>query len=155
MEVWQEAVGCVPAHIRISGRSFSKSRAGGGEMVGHLVYMIPQRASKAPDAMLENFLTPMSSSSWRNAFVPVIIAMKAQWVPLTPLEADFFFSLRSRTADARSSSTVMVVSQLMHASVMLTPFLRPDGPSAGTFWAPSLMFDSIMTPMIPSSPARS
>jgi hypothetical protein len=43
----------------------------------------------------------------------------------------------------------------MHASVILTPFFKPDGPSGGTFWLPSLIFDSIMTPMMEDSPARS
>jgi hypothetical protein len=62
---------------------------------------------------------------------------------------------RSRTASARLSKTSTVLSQLMHASVMLTPFFKPAGPSAGTFWLPSLIFDSIMTPIMEFSPARS
>lgn len=73
----------------------------------------------------------------------------------SPLGEPFVFCLRSRTAAARSSRTVTVLSQSMHASVMLTPFLSADGPSAGTFWVPSLMFDSIMTPMMAFSPSRS
>jgi len=68
----------------------------------------------------------------------------------------FLFALRlSLTASARPSRTSTVVSQLMQASVMLTPVFRPDGPSGGTFWLPSLMLDSIMTPIIDISPARS
>lgn len=55
--------------------------------------------------------------------------------------------------EASSSSTSTVESQLMQASVMDTPFFRALGPSVGTFWFPSLMLDSIMTPTIPSSPA--
>jgi hypothetical protein len=62
---------------------------------------------------------------------------------------------RSLTDSAKPSRTSTVDSQLMHASVMLTPFFSPDGPSAGTFWLPSLIFDSIMTPIIEDSPARS
>lgn len=71
----------------------------------------------------------------------------------TPL-AEPFFDLLSATAEAKSSRTVTVVSQSMQASVMETPFFRPLGPSAGTFWLPSLMLDSIMTPTMPVSPPR-
>jgi len=64
-------------------------------------------------------------------------------------------SLLARTDAARSSRTSIVDSQLMHASVILTPFFKPARPSAGTFWLPSLMLDSIITPMMDFSPARS
>lgn len=47
-------------------------------------------------------------------------------------------SRRFRTACARVSRTFSVSSQPMHASVMLTPYLRPAFPSFGTFCAPSL-----------------
>lgn len=84
-------------------------------------------------------------------------------VPFFNLESDrghiqctpfvFLIFLRSRMDEASSSSTSTVDSQFMQASVMLTPFFKPLGPSAGTFWFPSLMLDSIMTPTIPFSPA--
>jgi hypothetical protein len=48
-----------------------------------------------------------------------------------------------------------VVSQLTHASVMLTPCLRFFAPVSGTSCRPSLMFDSIMTPVMLRSPAAS
>lgn len=60
----------------------------------------------------------------RNAF--------AQW-PFAPFAALLACFLRSLTDSARPSSTSIVVSQLTHASVILTPLFRPDGPSAGTF----------------------
>jgi hypothetical protein len=43
------------------------------------------------------------------------------------------FTLRSLTALAKFSNTSTVVSQSIHASVILTPFFNPAGPSAGTF----------------------
>ena len=67
-------------------------------------------------------------------------------------ELSFLLAL---TASARSSSVATVDSQSIQASVMETPFFKPAGPSAGTFWLPSLMFDSIMAPMIEFSPTRS
>lgn len=51
----------------------------------------------------------------------------AQCAPLTP-NCDLLLA----TAPASSSSTASVSSQLMHASVILTPYLRPSLPSAGT-----------------------
>lgn len=57
------------------------------------------------------------------------------------------------TASASSARTLSVSSQPIHASVMETAYLRPDFPSLGIFWLPSLMCDSIMTLMMASSPA--
>jgi len=77
---------------------------------------------------------------------------------MIPLPLFFYALFASRlalTAKARSLSTVTVSSQLMQASVIDTPFLSPATPSAGTSWRPSLILLSIMTPMMPSSPARS
>jgi hypothetical protein len=79
-------------------------------------------------------------------------------LPITtyaPLTAFLFLTLLSLTAAARSSSTVTVLSQSMHASVIDTPFLSPAGPSAGTFWLPSWMLDSIMSATMAVSPSRS
>lgn len=45
--------------------------------------------------------------------------------------------LLARTASASCSSTSTVISQLIQASVMLTPLANPEGPSGGTFWFPS------------------
>lgn len=53
------------------------------------------------------------------------------WVLLVPRTALLFC-----TAVASSSRTFSVSSQLMHASVILTPYWRPSLPSLGTFWLP-------------------
>ena len=56
--------------------------------------------------------------------------------------------LRPRTPSRRRSSTGTVCSQEMQASVTDWPYLSVDFPDAGISWRPSVMFDSIMTPMI-------
>lgn len=53
------------------------------------------------------------------------------------------------------SNIPTVVSQSTHASVIDTPYLRPCGPSGGTSCLPAFMCDSIMTPVMFRSPARS
>ena len=60
----------------------------------------------------------------------------------------------TRTAFNRSNMAT-VVCQSTHASVIEIPYFRQEGPSGGTSCLPSLMWDSIMTPMIFLSPERS
>jgi hypothetical protein len=48
----------------------------------------------------------------------------------------FKTSRLSATAFASTSRTDSVSSQPIHASVILTPYFRPDLPSFGTFWLP-------------------
>lgn len=55
----------------------------------------------------------------------------------------------------RESSMFTVFSQSTQASVMLTPCFNAAGPAAGTSWRPSLMLDSIITPVMFFSPAAS
>lgn len=77
-------------------------------------------------------------------FCVIIFEEKFQTPHEIPFSADNLFipqlalpfaaTLRRSLIDsARPSSTSTVDSQLMQASVMLTPFLSPDGPSGGTF----------------------
>ena len=47
-------------------------------------------------------------------------------------------SLLFLTAAASLARTASVSSQLIQASVMLTPYLRPALPSLGTFWLPKI-----------------
>lgn len=68
------------------------------------------------------------------------------------LPAAFLLAPTAAFSFVRQSS---VVSKSMHASVTLTPYLRPLGPSAGTSWRPALKCDSIMTPVMEVSPASS
>jgi len=56
-----------------------------------------------------------------------------QECPLGPFE----ISRRCATDFASISRTDSVSSQPMHASVILTPYFRPDLPSLGTFWFPA------------------
>lgn len=53
------------------------------------------------------------------------------------------------------SSIGTVVAQSTHASVILTPYLSPLGPSGGMSCRPSLICDSIITPTIDLSPPLS
>jgi len=62
---------------------------------------------------------------------------------------------RSCTATFNRSNMATVVCQSTHASVIETPYFRQEGPSAGTSCLPSLMWDSIITPVIFISPERS
>lgn len=86
-------------------------------------------------------------------YCPYVRPLTSAW-PFAPLLWLCLSDLLARTDSASMLRTSTVDSQLMHASVMLTPFLRADGPSAGTFWFPSWMFDSIITPTIAVSPSR-
>jgi hypothetical protein len=53
------------------------------------------------------------------------------------------------------SSIGTVVAQSIHASVMLTPYLSPLGPSRGMSCRPASICDSTITPTIELSPALS
>ncbi len=86
-------------------------------------------------------------------YCPYVRPLTSAW-PFAPLLWLCLSDLLARTDSASMLRTSTVDSQLMHASVMLTPFLRADGPSAGTFWFPSWMLDSIITPTIAVSPSR-
>lgn len=72
---------------------------------------------------------------------------------LTNVGYDYFLlsALLALTAAASSLSMISVDAKLTQASVTLTPYLSWDK-SSGIFWLPSLMLDSIMTPMMAFSP---
>lgn len=57
-------------------------------------------------------------------------------------------ALLALTPSLKLSSNGKVCSSEMQASVILTPYLRPAGPSGGTDCLPSLILLSIMTPRI-------
>ena len=96
-----------------------------------------------------SFLTPLTPSRGqpRHCFpMPLVCAFAA--------DGKTFNFLLARTASASSSKTSTVVFQSIQASVILIPFFKASGPSGGTFWAPSWMLDSIITPVMAVSPAE-